>query len=173
MTEDATTFSDAYPDGLLVVAPGEGQPIPGPGPLSIIARQGWSDGHVLIFEQQIHPGTLMPAHRHTDETQGAYVMAGTIGFWVDGEEVVAGPGSYVVRPAGSVHALWNAGEDVARMLEITTPAERYQAFVLGLAELAARSNVTHEALAEHGARYGTTLAPEVTAELTQRLGLAR
>jgi len=168
MSEDRVTWNDAYPAGLLVVGPGEGQPLAGPGPLSIIARQGWSDGHVLIFEQQVLPGTLMPAHHHTEETQGAYVLAGSIGFWVDGEEVVAGPGSYVVRPAGSVHALWNDGTEVARMLEVTTPAERYQAFVLGLADLSAP-----EEIAAHAARHGTHLDPDVTAELTARLGLER
>jgi uncharacterized cupin superfamily protein len=172
MTSAEAALADQLPGGLLVVSPGEGQPLTGTGPTTMIARAGWSEGHVLIFDQQLAPGALMAAHHHTDETQGAYVIAGSIGFWVDGEERIAGPGSYVVRPAGAVHALWNAGDDVARMLEITTPAERYQEFILGVEALRGREGVQHQDFVTHAAAYGTYFADAVTEELTARLGFA-
>jgi hypothetical protein len=163
-------LSDSMPDGLLVVGPEDGMPLQGTGPTRLIARSAWSQGHTLIFDQELLPGAFMGAHHHTDESQGAYVIGGSIGFYVDGEETVAGPGSYVVRPPGSVHALWNAGPDTAHMLEITSPAERYQEFILGFQRMRAE-NADPAQLAAHAESYGTFLDDDVTAELQSRLGL--
>jgi len=153
--------------GPIVVAPGAGEPIPA---AALIGRAEWADGHVCVLEQTVEPGVLVAAHRHTDETQGAYVLGGTLGFYVDGEETLAPAGSYVVRPAGSVHALWNPTAEPARMLEITSPATRWQAFAFALRELHAAAGGGAElvALAE---RYGTFLHPDVTAALAERHGV--
>jgi mannose-6-phosphate isomerase-like protein (cupin superfamily) len=159
---------DEKPKGLLVVEPGAGEPLTG---ASIIGRAAWMDGAVLVFDQVLAPGALTPAHRHTIETQAAYVVSGTIGFWVDGEEAIVSAGGYVVRPVGTVHALWNAGDEPARMLEITSPAEPHQTFQQELTKLSAAAAPIDEIVALAN-RYGTFLAPEVTAELCERHGVA-
>lgn len=153
----------------IVVGPGAGTPIPG---ASLIGRAEWADGHVCVLEQTVEPGVLVAAHSHRDETQGAYVLGGTIAFYVDGVETTAGAGSYVVRPAGSVHALWNPTDTPARMLEITTPAERWQAFALELQAFHAAGTGDAAQLAALAQRYGTVLHPAVTAQLADRHGVA-
>ena len=47
-----------------------------------------------------------------------------------------GPGGYIVKPRGEVHAMWNAGLTPARMIEIISPAGFEELFrtVVGLTE---------------------------------------
>ena len=43
-------------------------------------------------------------------------------FEVDGEEVVAGPGTFVLVPPGVPHAFANRSDSVARMVNVHAPA---------------------------------------------------
>jgi len=158
---------DRSPRGLLVVSHGEGEPLLGG---KMICRSGWTHEHTCIFDQEIAPGLLTPAHRHEVETQCAYVVAGTIGFWVDGEEAEVSAGGFVVRPAGKTHALWNPTDEPAQMLEITTPGKRFQRFQQELRDFHAAAGGAEDLVAL-AARYGTHLAPEVTVELCARHGV--
>lgn len=162
---------DDKPRGLLVVDPGAGQPL-SVANVSLMARAAWTDGGFCVFDQLVEPMTITPAHSHREETQGAYVISGTIGFWVDGDETVAAAGSYVVRPAGSVHSLWNPTSKPGRMLEITSPATRYQKFVLELEALLQAGAPAPGAIAELAAGYGTIFDEAVTRELCSRHGVA-
>jgi mannose-6-phosphate isomerase-like protein (cupin superfamily) len=159
--------NEIAPTTMVVVEPGGGEAIPG---ATLIGRAEWTDGAVCVLEQTVEPGVLVAAHSHQRETQCAYVLSGSITFHVDGREASVGPGGYVVRPAGSVHALWNAGPGPARMLEITSPAATWQRFAVELGALHARGGDAHE-LAALAERHGTRLAPDVTAELAARHGL--
>jgi mannose-6-phosphate isomerase-like protein (cupin superfamily) len=150
---------------MITVAPGAGEPIPA---AALIGRAEWAAGLVCVLEQTVEPGVLVAAHRHAEETQGAYVLSGSLGFYVDGEEAVVPAGTYVVRPAGSVHALWNPTDARARMLEITTPAARWQEFALALRDFHAAASGDSAQLDALARSYGTYLHPEVTAELAER-----
>jgi mannose-6-phosphate isomerase-like protein (cupin superfamily) len=154
--------------GLITVAPGAGEPVPA---ATLIGRAEWAGGLVCVLEQTVEPGILVAAHRHTDETQGAYVLSGTLAFYVDGEEAIVPAGSFVLRPAGSVHALWNPTDAPARMLEITSPAERWQQFAFALREFHAAGSGDAAELAALARDYGTFLDPDVTAALAQRHGV--
>lgn len=154
---------------LTMTAPGEGARLPG---ASLIGRGEWTGGAVCVLEQTVPPRTLVAAHRHDIETQGAYVVSGTLGFYVDGEETLATAGSYVLRPAGSVHALWNPTDASARMIEITTPAAKWQKLALALQAFQERPSGGAKQLADLARRFGTTLHPEVTTELAERHGVA-
>lgn len=160
--------ADERPAGLLVVSPGEGEALLG---ANLICRAAWTEGHACVFDQELPPRLLTPAHSHELETQCAYVLAGTIGYWVDGEEAEVSAGGYVVRPPGKVHALWNPTDEPARMLEITTPGERMQRFQQELRDLHAAGGGADELVAL-AATYGTELAPAVTAELCARHGVS-
>ena len=158
-------MSETKPDPMQVVPAGEGFPLATPAPVSIICREAWTGGGLCVFDQVFNPGTITAAHAHSVETQGAYVLEGEIGFWTDGEEATVGAGGYVVRPVGSVHAVWNATESPARMLEITSPAERFEEFILGFNEILERGDGDFGEIVALAGRYGTNFHPEVTAEL--------
>src|SRR5271166_6263284 len=80
-----------------------------------------SGGEVSIVEHPFAVGLLTAAHRHTREDEHSIVLAGEIGFCSDDSEVVLGPGGYITKPRGQMHAMWNAGSEPGRIIEIITP----------------------------------------------------
>jgi quercetin dioxygenase-like cupin family protein len=110
-----------------VVHPGEGEV---GGLISGVGVQFKIDGAdtgglVSIVEHPFDVGAIVPPHVHRLEDEISYVLEGEIGFRSEDDEVVLPPGGYIVKPRGQVHAMWNAGQTPARMIEvITTPASR-------------------------------------------------
>ena len=110
MTADRTV--PAAP-GVKVVQPGDGRSgglAPGIG--VVFKIDGRDSGGALSIEE--HPfavGALVPPHVHTVEDEFSIVLEGEIGFRSEDQEVVLGPGGYIVKPRGEVHAMWNAGPD--------------------------------------------------------------
>src|SRR6202044_1192875 len=78
-------------------------------------------GEVSIVEHPFEVGLLTAAHQHTREDEHSIVLAGEIGFRSDESEVVLGPGGYITKPRGQMHAMWNAGSEPGRIVEIITP----------------------------------------------------
>jgi hypothetical protein len=61
-----------------------------------------------------------------------YVLEGTVGARVGDREVVAGAGSYLIKPR-RLHTFWNAGPGPARLLEVIAPAG-FETYFAELAE---------------------------------------
>jgi mannose-6-phosphate isomerase-like protein (cupin superfamily) len=61
-------------------------------------------------------------HTHSGEDDSFYVLEGELTFSVDGEEVVAGPGTFVLVPPGVPHTFANRSDAVARFINIHAPA---------------------------------------------------
>ena len=109
---------------LKVVQPGgghAGQLAPGVGVVFKIDGKD-SGGALSIVEHPFEVGALVPPHVHTLEDEFSIVVEGEIGFRSEDQEVVLGPGGYIVKPRGQVHAMWNAGSTPARMIEVISPA---------------------------------------------------
>ena len=107
-----------------VVHPGEGHGgglAPGIGVVFKIDGAD-SGGAISIVEHPFEVGALVPPHIHTLEDEFSIVLEGEIGFRSEDKEVVLGPGGYIVKPRGEVHAMWNAGSVPARMIEVISPA---------------------------------------------------
>jgi mannose-6-phosphate isomerase-like protein (cupin superfamily) len=116
-----------------------------------------SGGAYCILDQVIPAGHVTPIHRHEKEDQTAFVLEGTLGFWVEGgEEVEVGAGGSVSRPRGRFHASWNPTESPTRILEITSPGERFERWVWDVHEATQRDGVSLATIAEVGGRYGIT-----------------
>jgi hypothetical protein len=89
---------------------------------------------------------------------------------VGDKEFQAGAGSFVVRPRGLPHALWNAGDQPVKWLVFATPA----AFLAGFEELDSRFSstpATFEQLIENGRRHDVTWLPELAPALIAKYGL--
>lgn len=87
-----------------------------------------TDGRISLLEVSIPPRTLVKPHAHTREDEFSYVLAGPIGVRVgDSTTETVATGSWLIKPRGVPHAIWNVGEEPARILEIVTPGglERY------------------------------------------------
>jgi mannose-6-phosphate isomerase-like protein (cupin superfamily) len=81
-----------------------------------------------LTEWDLDPGAEgPPLHIHHKTDEGFYVMAGHIGFLLDGITTYAKPGTHVMVPRGHAHSFWNAGVRPARCLLIISPPglERY------------------------------------------------
>jgi uncharacterized cupin superfamily protein len=76
--------------------------------LSVVAIQPGRDG----------PG----AHAHADEDDAFYMLEGELVFVVEDEEIVAGPGTFVLVPPGLSHSFANRTDAVARFLNVHAPA---------------------------------------------------
>ena len=60
-------------------------------------------------------------HAHEDEDDSFFLLEGSLLFTVDGEEVVADPGTFVLVPPGVEHTFSNPFDEPARVLNVHAP----------------------------------------------------
>jgi quercetin dioxygenase-like cupin family protein len=156
-----------------VVRPGEGRRgelMPGVGVIFKIDGAD-SGGALAVVEHPFEVGGLVPPHIHHREDEISIVLEGEIGFRSEDKEIVLGPGGYIVKPRGQVHAMWNAGPTPARMIEIISPAGFEELFrtVVGLTE---RGEAEMSKIVDLANRYEVPMAqPEWFAEIIERYQL--
>ena len=103
----------------VVVMPGEGHRV---GNIEFLARSADTPRFNLgIITIEPHKGGP-PPHSHAAEDDAFYMLEGELTFGVGGEEVVAGPGTFVLVPPGLEHTFANRGDKVARFLNVHAPA---------------------------------------------------
>jgi mannose-6-phosphate isomerase-like protein (cupin superfamily) len=102
-----------------VVRPGEGHRV---GNVEFLARSADTPRFNLAVIEIAPQRGGPPAHRHRDEDDSFYVLSGELTFTVEGEEVVAGPGTFVLVPPGVEHTFRNDGDEPVRMVNVHAPA---------------------------------------------------
>ncbi|MGE5837862.1 MAG: cupin domain-containing protein [Acidobacteriota bacterium] len=108
----------------LVIRPAEGLSTP-LGSTAAIHKipGGVTQGRLAIIEHTLPPRCLSaPMHRHSREDELSVVLAGQFGARLGDDVVVAGTGSYVLKPRGQWHTYWNAGDTDLRFIELLVPA---------------------------------------------------
>jgi uncharacterized cupin superfamily protein len=116
-------------------------------------------------------GALVPPHLHTREDEYSIVTEGEIGFRSGDREVVLGPGGYITKPRGEMHAMWNAGQTPARMIEIISPAG-FECFFRDVVDLAAAGPPAFDDVAALAASYGLEFGrPAWLPDVIARYGL--
>jgi mannose-6-phosphate isomerase-like protein (cupin superfamily) len=101
----------------IVVRPGEGHRV---GNVEFLARTADTPRFtfgVIDFAR----GRELEAHRHEDEDDAFYILEGELTFVLEGEPLVAGPGTFVLVPPGVEHGFRNDGDVPVRMLNIHAP----------------------------------------------------
>ena len=107
------------PRQAVVVPPGGGHRV---GNVEFLARSRDTPRFNLgIITMQPHRAGP-EAHTHAAEDDSFYILEGELTFSVDGEEVVAGAGSFVLVPPGVPHGFANRGDAVVRMVNVHAPA---------------------------------------------------
>jgi mannose-6-phosphate isomerase-like protein (cupin superfamily) len=103
----------------VVVLPGEGHRVAN---IEFLARSRDTPRFnlALITIQPHHDGPGL--HAHEAEDDAFYILEGELIFKVDGEEVVAGPGTFVLVPPGVEHSFANRGGAVVRKVNVHAPA---------------------------------------------------
>jgi quercetin dioxygenase-like cupin family protein len=104
---------------LVVVEPGQGRRV---GNVEFLATTDDTPFFNLGIVT-LSPGQGVDGHRHKDEDDSMLVLDGTLTLTVgdDLREVQAGPGTFVLIPSGTFHALMNHGPDHVRFLNVHAP----------------------------------------------------
>ena len=107
------------PTRAVVVPPGQGHRV---GNVEFLARSAdtprFNLALITIQPQREGPG----AHVHKSEDDAFLILEGALTFTVDGEDVVAGPGTFVLVPPGVEHGFANRGDALVRMVNVHAPA---------------------------------------------------
>src|SRR5215467_12043846 len=150
----------------IAVPPDEGRFV-SLGGMGVIFKVSGADtgGAFAVVEHPIEPRRLVLPHVHLHEDEYSYVLEGTIGARVGDREIIAGPGSYVIKPRGLMHTFWNPGPGPARLLEVIAPAG-FETYFVELAEAG-----DPDRRQELAAKYGVTYSSNWVAELTSRYKL--
>ena len=133
-----------------------------------------AQGNFALVEHPIKPRALAaPMHTHRHENEYTYVLEGEIGVQIGDEVRVARPGDLVFKPRGVPHAFWNAGDTLARALEIISPAgfERYFAELAPLFTPANQGPLDQEAIGAVREKYGLEMDMGSIPVLAERHGL--
>ena len=158
---------------MIIVRSGEGELIASVFGYDVIRKitAQQTSGAFSIVELMYPPGNFTPPHRHEKTDEVGYILEGELGFMVAEEDFRVGAGSFVVRPKGVPHAIWNITDRPARLLDIYTPAGM-EAWYQELARLVGGSKPpTMETLFEAGRRYDSVFMPELAPRLIQKFGL--
>ncbi|BEL05320.1 cupin domain-containing protein [Actinoplanes sichuanensis] len=157
---------------LRVVGPGEGRS----GDLGAITVDFkiWGDdngGELAIVEHEFPPGALVPPHIHSREDEHSIVTSGVIGFRSEDREVVLGAGGYITKPRGEAHAMWNAGSEPARMIEVISPAG-FEMFFKAVVDMVEAGDPDPERGAALAAEHGLEFVDRPwLADVVRRFGL--
>ena len=104
---------------VVVVEPGHGHRV---GNVEFLARTEDTPFFNLAIIV-LRPGQGVDGHRHKAEDDSFLVLEGTLSLTVgdDDRVVQAGPGTFVLVPSGTLHAIVNAGETDVRFLNVHAP----------------------------------------------------
>ena len=156
-----------------LVRPGERTPVWSLGG-HFSSKAGTQDtlGGYALVEAVATRLTEPPLHVHHREDEFSIVLEGEIGFRSEDKEIVLGPGGYIVKPRGEVHAMWNAGLTPARMIEIISPAG-FEELFRTVVDLTERGEAEMSKLVELANRYEVPMAePEWFADVIERYQLS-
>ncbi|GAB4370876.1 MAG: hypothetical protein Kow00121_11950 [Elainellaceae cyanobacterium] len=81
------------------------------------------------MEMVVYPQTGSPLHVHSREDESFLVQSGEIQFQIDGETLVATPGTFIYSPRGQRHLFANLTDQPATVLCWLTPAGLEQFFM--------------------------------------------
>jgi mannose-6-phosphate isomerase-like protein (cupin superfamily) len=104
-------------EGAVVIPPGQGHRI---GNVEFLART--TDTPRFNFSIiEIAAGRELEAHVHENEDDAFYILDGEMIFTVEGRDIAAPPGTFVLVAPGTEHAFRNKGATPVRMLNIHAP----------------------------------------------------
>lgn len=107
----------------IISKPGEGRTIAVVGDVyRFLATGEETAGRYALWEALVLPGGGPPAHTHSREDEGFYVLEGEIVFLVGDKRMALSAGMFANMPVGIEHAFKNESSKPARMLISIAPA---------------------------------------------------
>jgi quercetin dioxygenase-like cupin family protein len=111
--------------------------------LRVVRGAAETNGELLELEATYEPGSVEPLeHFHPSQDEHFEILAGTMEARIGGDARTLTAGDVLDIPAGIVHAMWNGGDEPARVLWQTRPALRTEEFLSLVARLAQQGKLT-------------------------------
>ena len=132
----------------IAVGPGDGLALASGAVIKVSGEQ--TGGALAVVETVLSPRSLISQHVHANDVW-IYVLAGEVGVLVGEEIATGGPGSWLLKPRSVPHAMWNATDRPARVMEVLTPAGSEGYFVDG--EKISDQTAFDEMAARYGIRF--------------------
>jgi mannose-6-phosphate isomerase-like protein (cupin superfamily) len=88
-----------------------------------------TNGTYSLIEITVYPQTGSPPHIHSREDESFLIQSGELQFQIDGQTLVATPGTFIYSPKGQTHLFANISNQIAKMLCWITPAGLEQFFM--------------------------------------------
>ena len=134
--EDAARFDqfEPPPDGgrplaeAVVSAPGDGE-LFDRGDRAIAIQSDLPQ--LSAFDIAFDPAFVVDPHRHDDQVDSFYALAGEVEFTLEDDVARFGAGTWMSAPPGTTHGFGNPGPGRARVLNLHTPDAGFAAFVRG------------------------------------------
>ena len=133
----------------IVIRPGDLNYLPGAFHVKVIVRGAHTGGVMAVIEETLQPKAFITPHTHANDVW-VFVQSGTVGALVGEQVSRAGVGEWILKPRDVSHAMWNAGDQPARILEVLTPAGTEEWFE----ELAALAPGDSDGFADSCRRHG-------------------
>jgi mannose-6-phosphate isomerase-like protein (cupin superfamily) len=142
-------MADAY-----VVAPGSGRVLDmGNFEAVVLAGADQTDGAFSLLRTQHEPtGFGPPLHVHRDAAEAFYVLEGTYQMFIEDQQELCPPGSFVYVPSGVAHTFTVVSEEPGIKLNLFTPSAMV-GFFEELADAEARGVATPDLLGEISSRH--------------------
>lgn len=88
-----------------------------------------TNGAVSLMEIVVYSQTGSPPHIHSREDESFLIQTGEIQFQINGETILAKPGTFIYSPKGQPHLFTNVSDKPATMLCWVMPAGLEQFFM--------------------------------------------
>jgi quercetin dioxygenase-like cupin family protein len=76
---------------------------------------------LTVIDVTLNPGKGHNFHKHPDQEEVIFVVAGKVEQWIDRDKRVLSPGDCAFIPADVVHASFNVGDSDAKVVAILGP----------------------------------------------------
>lgn len=116
-------------------------------------RQG-----VTVMHQVLPPGYAAPPHRHQDEDEILYLLAGRLTVTRDGTTGTVSAGQSVRFERGGWHGFVNDADTAATMLVIVTPGDRLEACFRAFDRAGRTAPLMPDLIVAIAARHGVEVA---------------
>ena len=107
----------------VVLLPGEGERIEAGASTAVMKATAETTAGAFSISEVTFPAGMSgpPPHAHSHTTDTFYVLEGTLHLLIDGREIDAPAGSYILVPPRVVHTFANTSREPVRFLNINAP----------------------------------------------------
>jgi len=106
-------------EGFIIVPPAGGS-LPGSFEVKVRVRSSHTNGVLAVIEETLVSKPFVTPHVHRNDVW-VYVLNGEIGVLVGDDIATARAGDWALKPRDVQHAMWNSGDQPARIVEVLTP----------------------------------------------------